>query len=76
MKFNLGESEMSDELLEETRAVKMLLVLQAMAIGCQQKQIAAALNVSEATLSRMLPKGFAKEMTKIAERRVNGGAGA
>ncbi len=50
--------------------VKMLLVLQALASGCQQKHIAAALGVSEATLSRMLPKGFAKEIAKLAERRV------
>lgn len=69
-------AETSDELLVEMRSVKMLLILQAMALGCQQKQIAAALDVSEATLSRMFPKGFAKEMTKVAERRVNGSAGA
>jgi hypothetical protein len=52
------------------RDVKMLLVLQALASGCQQKHIAAALGVSDATFSRMLPKGFAKEIAKIADRRV------
>jgi DNA-binding transcriptional regulator LsrR (DeoR family) len=51
---------------EDMRAIKMLLILQALATGCQQKHIAAALGVSEATLSRMLPKGFAKEIAKIA----------
>ncbi len=51
-------------------ACKMLLVLQALASGCQQKHIAAALSVSEATFSRMLPKGFAKEIAKISERRL------
>lgn len=61
--------ENSGELLEELRAVKMLLILQAMASGCQQKHIAAALGVSEATLSRMLPKGLGKELARIAERR-------
>jgi DNA-binding transcriptional regulator LsrR (DeoR family) len=56
-------------LADEMRSVKMLLILQALAAGCQQKHIAAALGVSEATLSRMLPKGFAKEIAKIADRR-------
>ena len=61
--------EKSGELLEELRAVKMLLILQAMASGCQQKHVAAALGVSEATLSRMLPKGLGKELARLAERR-------
>jgi DNA-binding transcriptional regulator LsrR (DeoR family) len=61
----------TDNLLAaEMRDVKMLLVLQALATGCQQKHIAAALDISEATLSRMLPKGFAKEIAKIADRRL------
>ena len=59
----------SGETLDELRSIKMLLILQALASGCQQKHIAAALSVSEATLSRMLPKGFAKEIAKIADRR-------
>ena len=57
------------ELLQEIRAVKMMLILNALAQGCQQKHVAAAL-VSEATLSRMFPKGFAKEIAKIADRRL------
>jgi DNA-binding transcriptional regulator LsrR (DeoR family) len=57
------------ELLAEVRAVKMMLILNALAQGCQQKHVAAALGVSEATLSRMFPKGFAKEIGKIADRR-------
>jgi DNA-binding transcriptional regulator LsrR (DeoR family) len=56
-------------LADDIRSVKMLLILQALASGCQQKHIAAALGVSDATLSRMLPKGFAKEIAKIADRR-------
>lgn len=59
-----SDSDAADEL----RSIKMLLILQALASGCQQKHIAAALGVSEATLSRMLPKGFAKEIAKIADR--------
>lgn len=57
------------ELLNEIKDVKMLLILQALASGCQQKHIAAALGVSDATLSRMLPKGLGKELAKVAERR-------
>lgn len=59
----------SNETLEELRAIKMMLILNALAQGCQQKHVAAALGVSDATLSRMFPKGFAKEIAKIAERR-------
>jgi len=62
-------SSCSNELLEEMRAVKMMLILNALAQGCQQKHVAAALGVSDATLSRMFPKGFAKEIAKIAQRR-------
>jgi DNA-binding transcriptional regulator LsrR (DeoR family) len=58
------------ELLQEIRAVKMMLILNALAQECQQKHVAAALGVSEATLSRMFPKGFAKEIAKIADRRL------
>ncbi len=48
----------------------MLLIVQVMALGCQQKHVAAALGVSDATLSRMLPKGLGKELAKVAERRL------
>lgn len=58
-----------ESLADEMRSVKMLLILQALALGCQQKHVAAALGVSDATLSRMFPKGFAKEVAKIADRR-------
>ena len=59
------------EVLEELRAVKMMLILNALAQGCQQKHVAAALGVSNATLSRMFPKGFAKEMSKVADRKLS-----
>lgn len=58
-----------ESLAEEMQSVKMLLILQALVSGCQQKHVAAALGVSEATLSRMFPKGFAKEIAKISVRR-------
>lgn len=60
----------NDAVLEELRAVKMILILNALALGCQQKHVAAALGVSDATLSRMFPKGFAKEIAKIKDRRL------
>lgn len=63
------ENTTIESLAEELRAVKMLLILQALAVGCQQKHVAAALGVSDATLSRMFPKGFAKEIAKIADRQ-------
>jgi DNA-binding transcriptional regulator LsrR (DeoR family) len=66
--MNAMENKPGNEVVEELRSVKMLLILQALATGCQQKHIAAALGVSDATLSRMLPKGFAKEIAKIADR--------
>jgi DNA-binding transcriptional regulator LsrR (DeoR family) len=66
--MNAMDKTSGNEAVGELRAVKMLLILQALAMGCQQKHIAAALGVSDATLSRMLPKGFAKEIAKIAER--------
>lgn len=59
-----------DAVLEELRAVKMMLILNALVQGCQQKHVAAALGVSDATLSRMFPKGFAKEIAKVSERKL------
>jgi hypothetical protein len=56
-------------IVEELQDIKMLLVLQSLALGCQQKHVAAALSVSEATLSRMFPKGFARDLAKVAEHR-------
>jgi hypothetical protein len=70
--MNAMENATTKSLAEEMHSVKMLLILQALALGCQQKHVAAALNVSDATLSRMFPKGFAKEVAKVADRR--GGA--
>ena len=59
----------TESLVIEMQSVKSLLILQALALGCQQKHVAAALGVSDATLSRMFPKGFAKEIAKVADRR-------
>jgi DNA-binding transcriptional regulator LsrR (DeoR family) len=67
------ENEHIKSLISEVASVKSLLILQALALGCQQKHVAAALGVSDATLSRMFPKGFAKQIVKAADRRVVGG---
>jgi predicted transcriptional regulator len=50
------------KLLQEIQWVRKLLVLQLMFSGCKQKHIAAALGVSDATLSLMMPEGLAKEI--------------
>jgi len=63
------ETISTESLAEEMHSVKMLLILQALALGCQQKHVATALGVSDATLSRMFPKGFALEIAKVAARR-------
>ena len=52
-----GEDDIK-ALLQETQWVRKLLTLQALAVGYKQKHIAAALGVSEATMSRMMPKGL------------------
>lgn len=54
-------------LIEETVAVKKLLMLQLLATGYKQKHLAATLGVSEATLSRMLPRGL-PDLTATGER--------
>ena len=55
-----------DELLEEIRALKMLMILQLLRQGIRQGQIAAMLGISNATMSRMIPKGTAKSVSKGA----------
>jgi DNA-binding NarL/FixJ family response regulator len=44
-------------LLDEIKAM-MLLILQLLGMGMKQKQIALMLGISEATMSRMVPKGL------------------
>jgi DNA-binding transcriptional regulator LsrR (DeoR family) len=44
---------------KELRDIKMLMILQLLNDGVKQRQIALALGVSEATVSRLLPKGMA-----------------
>lgn len=58
-------SKETEELTTEVRAVKKLLILQLLRSGATQSQIASMLGVSEATMSRMLPKGAGKS-AKVA----------
>lgn len=53
-----------DERLDELRANKMLLILQLLRQGVKQGQIAAVLGVSDATVSRMLPKGLSRIVSR------------
>jgi DNA-directed RNA polymerase specialized sigma subunit len=48
----------ADQLLQEMRDLKMLLILQLLNSGVKQKQIGLMLGVSEATMSRLVPKGL------------------
>jgi DNA-binding transcriptional regulator LsrR (DeoR family) len=55
---------------KELRDLKMLMIRQLLNDGVKQKQIAAALGVSEATISRLIPKGAApsaKGKDKVAD---------
>src|SRR5712691_10121594 len=60
-----NEDPMNDDnmktLLQEMQWVRKLLMLQTLAAGYKQKHLAAALGVSSATMSRMMPKGIAKQ---------------
>lgn len=55
-----------DDLVAEMKALKMLMILQLLRSGVKQGQIAAMLGISDATMSRMLPKGIAKSVSKGA----------
>jgi DNA-binding transcriptional regulator LsrR (DeoR family) len=56
MSDTVGNANLVQELLD----IKKLLILQSLALGYQQRHLAATLGVSEATLSRMLPRGLPK----------------
>jgi len=58
------DNSLLKNLVAETQAVKKLLVLQLLQNGASQKQIAAMLEISEATMSRMIPKGSVEKKTK------------
>jgi DNA-binding NarL/FixJ family response regulator len=56
----------ADAILNEMKSVKMLLILQLLAMGLKQKQIALMLGVSDATMSRLLPKCLSIERDALS----------
>ena len=57
----------NDATLKELRSIKLLLVMQLLSQGHKQKQLAVALGVSEATMSRMIPKEPAQRKKRVEE---------
>ena len=55
-------SKSEETLLSEMRDVKRLLILQLLESGTPQGRIATMLEISPATMSRMLPKGLTKSI--------------
>lgn len=53
-----------DALAAELRDIKRLLILQLLEGGSTQSRIASMLEISPATMSRMMPKGFSKALRK------------
>lgn len=51
------DKKQAEELIEAMTDIKKLLILQLLKADVPQKQIASMLEVSEATMSRMIPKG-------------------
>ena len=52
------EQQEFDKSVADNDAVKRLLILQLLYQGVRQSHIAAMLGISEATMSRMIPKGL------------------
>jgi DNA-binding transcriptional regulator LsrR (DeoR family) len=48
--------ETPDPLLKEMQDIKMLMILQLISAGTKQGDISQMLGVSDATISRMIPK--------------------
>jgi predicted transcriptional regulator len=57
----------ANEVASELRSIKMLLIMQLMQQGVKQSQIAAMLGISEATMSRMIPKGAGQKVRKKSD---------
>jgi predicted transcriptional regulator len=56
-----------EALIDEMKSIKMLLILQLLGMGMKQRQIALMLDISNATMSRLLPKGLAVEKLRDSE---------
>ncbi|MBK8457830.1 MAG: hypothetical protein IPL47_12575 [Phyllobacteriaceae bacterium] len=62
------DKKQTDDLIAEMRDVKKLLVLQLLCSDVSQRQIASMLEISEATMSRMIPRGTVKKGPKSSKR--------
>lgn len=56
-----------DLVASELRDIKRLLILQLLEGGATQARIASMLEISPATMSRMMPRGFSKSLRKSEE---------
>ena len=61
-----------DELVGLMRDVKRLLILQLLQNGTPQRRIAAMLEISPATMSRMMPKGLTKSISRKGSNEEEG----
>ncbi|WP_434724682.1 hypothetical protein [Mesorhizobium sp. RIZ17] len=59
------DKKQADDLLSEMRSIKKLLILQLLRTDISQRQIASMLEISEATMSRMIPKGVNAKKLKV-----------
>ncbi|MCT7374412.1 Trp family transcriptional regulator [Chelativorans salis] len=66
------ENKLLKELVDETRAVKKLLILQLLRNDVPQRQIASMLEISEATMSRMIPRGTMVRKPRSATSKIVG----
>lgn len=57
-------SDNEGSLFGQMQDVKLLLIMQLLRDGVKQSQIAKTLGISEAKLSRLLPKGIGRELAK------------
>lgn len=57
-------SDNDSGLFGQMQDVKLLLIMQLLRDGVKQSQIAKTLSISDAKLSRMLPKGLGRELAK------------
>jgi DNA-directed RNA polymerase specialized sigma subunit len=62
------DNKQADELIAEMRSVKKLLILQLLKAEVSQKQIASMLEISEATMSRMIPRGTMAKKQRTPQR--------
>jgi predicted DNA-binding protein (UPF0251 family) len=60
------DAKQADKIVAELEALKLLAVLDLVSKGFKQSQIAAAIGVSDTTLSTMFPKGLLKEAKKLS----------